>query len=568
LKEDRILRVRDLTIDYADGTRGADHISFSLRGDERMAIVGESGSGKSTLVRAILRLLPPSTRISGDIFFRGQNLVDLEASRMRRVRGKMIGYIGQDPAAACNPVFRVKNHVAEAWRAHGLRVDERRVEKTLLQLGIPNAAERAELYPHQWSGGMLQRAEIAAAAAHSPPLILADEPTSALDADLADHILDVIASLPSAVLMITHNISLVAGFANKIAVYYAGRMVECGDTATVIRHPRHPYTRALLAAIPTSNGELPQGLEGAMPDMKKRLPGCAFAPRCKGVLAACWQTRPALTDGVACLRDGQPIAVVSPRPPAAPKSSSGVHRHRHPAIRMSGVVKRYPSHGKQKDILRRIDLSLDAGEIVGIYGPSGSGKSTLLRILAGIEAPDGGEVYYRGDLVWQMRRRQPKRLLRQNGFVISVFQQPHASLDARWPIWRTITEPTQAPCRQRRLGPRQRDRLARALLDEVGLSFLSGMERPGELSLGQCQRISIIRALAAEPQVIAADEPTSALDVTSAAGILRMLKKVAHSGTGIVIVSHDKGALRALSDRILELSHGELRQASREKEMG
>jgi peptide/nickel transport system ATP-binding protein len=248
----------------------------------------------------VLGLLPRGTRVSGSLRVAGEDMVNASAARLRNMRGLVAGYVSQDPFGAFNPLLRVGRSVAEAWHAHGIRPRAGAVAEALERLGIPDASRRARLWPHQWSGGMLQRATIAAAAAHSPRLIVADEPTSALDADLGYATLEVLRSTGTAVLLVSHDMAMVHAHADLMAVCYAGRLVEVGSTVDVLERPRHPYTSGLLAAIPRPGRGLPTPLEGSPPSLRSRDPGCAFAPRCSLARDDCHRQGPAIQDGVAC----------------------------------------------------------------------------------------------------------------------------------------------------------------------------------------------------------------------------------------------------------------------------
>ncbi len=552
-----VLEVRELSIQYPNQLRAVHNVSFTLNKGDCLAIVGESGSGKSTIAKAILGLTPSGTQIDGRILFRGSDINQLSTRELKDLRGKSIGFVGQDPYASCNPVYRVKNNVTEAWSAHGLKVQSQEIAKRLSALGIRNAAVQADLYPHQWSGGMLQRAEIAAASAHRPHLIIADEPTSALDSNLASFMLDLIASLGSTVLMISHDLVLVSQSAQQIAVCYAGRMVECGAARTVTSEPRHPYTQALLEAIPNPACEFPPSLPGTIPDLRKPVVGCVFHNRCPHAWEACRKKSPDFTNGVAChLNNGQG-SLQWKRGISIRKSTQG-NTSEAPVAELINVTRYFRHRGKKKPVFENISLRMYPGEIVGICGPSGVGKSTLLKVVAGIEPPNSGQISYDRKPVWRCGTLTTKRVYPRNGFSMSVFQNPYTSIDRRWPIWKTITEPMRAPHRNSNLNRIDYQAVAKDLLKTVGLNHLKGTEKPAELSIGQCQRISILRALTANPALIVADEPTSALDVTTAAGIYRLLRARADQGTSIIIVSHDETALQSLCDRLYRLNNGKL----------
>jgi len=581
-----LLNCQDLSVTYTNGIQAVRRVSFTLDAGEVLALVGESGCGKTTIARAILGLLPASAQLCGSIRLEGVELVGADEHLLQRVRGRQIGFVVQDPFEACNPLTTIFAHVAEAWRAHGARPRFVTIAERLTQLNIVGAAQTMQQYPHQWSGGMLQRATIAAAAAHQPPLLIADEPTSALDADRADVTLQALKASGAALLVVSHDIGVVARHADRIAVCYAGQIVEIGATQQVLNQPRHPYTVGLLSALPRDAGTLPKPLPGAPPLLIGPLTGCAFAKRCRHVRDSCHQVTPPLVDGVACPVMATASAIVHPadaggtRPATnLPVAAFDVWDVEHwqvepsqeplpnPAVRhlvgkralpvaeMVAVSKSYGRGPGAVQAVAQVDLQVRPGEIVGISGPSGCGKSTLLRLLGTVEAPSHGALYLAQQLVAQggkgVLQRPP------GGFVMPIFQDPVGSLDRRWPIWRTIVEPLTAPHRPP-LPIATRRSLAQARLAEVGLANLDPEARPGELSVGQCQRIAIARALAAEPALLIADEPTSALDASVSAAVLHLLAAVARRGTAIVIVSHDQALLTSLCDRVLTMANGRL----------
>ena len=298
------LSIEALSVEYPDGTWAVRGVTLTLADGQCLALVGESGCGKTTIARAVLGLLPRGTRVSGSLRVAGEDMVNASATQLRNVRGLVAGYVSQNPFGAFNPLLRVGRNVAEAWHAHGIRPPAGAVVEALERLGIADASRHVRLWPHQWSGGMLQRATIAAAAAHRPRLIVADEPTSALDADLGHATLEVLRSTGAAVLLVSHDMGMVGAHADRIAVCYAGRLVEVGATVDLLERPRHPYTSGLLAAIPRPGRGLPTPLEGSPPSLRSRDPGCAFAPRCGLARDDCYRHTPRMQDGVAC-----PVAV-------------------------------------------------------------------------------------------------------------------------------------------------------------------------------------------------------------------------------------------------------------------
>lgn len=296
------LVVTGLSVTYPGGAAAVRGVDLHVEAGECLAVVGESGCGKTTLATAVLGLLPPGTTVTGSVRVTGTEVVGAPPRALRRLRGRAVGLVAQDPYAACDPLRRVRDHVAEAWRAHGARPPPGAVVSRLARLGIPAAERTARRHPHEWSGGMLQRATVAAAAAHAPALLVADEPTTALDADRAHSVLTDLRATGAALLLISHDLGVVAAHADRIAVCYAGRVVETGSSDAVLARPGHPYTEALLASVPRRGAGLPRALPGAPPAATSPVTGCPFAPRCPEAEAACRAALPPLIDGVACLR--------------------------------------------------------------------------------------------------------------------------------------------------------------------------------------------------------------------------------------------------------------------------
>lgn len=490
--EQPVISFENVTVSYANGKQAVCGATFRVQAGECLALVGESSSGKTTMARAVMGLLPTGTTISGSIRVAGTQVVNADATSLRGLRGLVVGLVAQDPFGACNPLDRVSDHVAEAWLAHGMQPPPKAVNDALEKLGIADPEIVARRYPHQWSGGMLQRATIAAARAHRPQLIVADEPTSALDADLADTTIALLRSTGTAVLLVSHDIKLVARHADRVAVCHQGNIVEIGRTEDVINHPQHSYTTDLIAA------------------------------------------------GSHAERKG----------PLAPNSETG------PVLEAKGVSRFYGMGGEAVHAVVSADICVGRGEIVGICGNSGCGKSTLLRLLATIELPTAGTVSLGGQPVTNGETRHLLNARARSGYVMPIFQDPTSSLDRRWPIWRTVTEPLMAKHRAIRSSGIERRKIARERLNQVGLEEVSLEARPEELSIGQCQRVSIARAVMAEPSLIVADEPTSALDTLVAAKVLKLLTAASEQGVAIVIVSHDQAMLNSLCHGVLTMRDG------------
>ena len=461
-----MLAVEGLSVRYGD-VAALHEVDLRVADGEVVALIGESGSGKSTLLDAVLGVLPPSAAVSGTIRPAGLR------------RGIEIGYVAQDPFGSCDPVWSVRHHVAEAWRVHGQRPPRGHIARRLAALGVaPDGLRRR---PHTWSGGMLQRADLVAATAHEPPLLLADEPTSALDADRAEAAMAELVGTARSALVAGHDLALLTRHADEVYVLQHGRVVERvridrGGVAELAAEASHGHTRALLAALPTrlQHGHLP----------------------------------------AASLQEGGHAAITA---------------------RLERVTLAHPG---APPVLVEVDLEVRAGEVVGIHGPSGQGKTTLLRAIAGLHRPAAGAVRL-GDVdVWQGRRpRRPRP-----GYVMPVFQDVSASLDPRWPVWRSVAE----------AGASRPD--VERLFTAVGLSPAHLDTRPHQLSGGQRQRVAIARALAGKPALIVADEPTAALDPTVAAGVVRLLRDMADGGCAVVVASHDEARLRSYADRVLRVA--------------
>ncbi|MGW0664818.1 ABC transporter ATP-binding protein [Streptodolium elevatio] len=296
------LDVGGLRVTYRNGAAAVRGVDLAVGAGEVLGLVGESGSGKSTVARAVLGLMPRGAAVTGNIRVGERELVGADPRAWQAVRGDVIGYVGQDPFAAFDPRLKVGVSIAEAWRAKGRTPPAGTIPERLAALGVPDADAAARRRPHTWSGGMLQRAAIAAATALAPPLVVADEPTSALHADLADATLAHLRATGAAVLLITHDLRLAARHTDRVAVMYAGRIVETGDSGEALSRPRHPYTQALLAALPRTGHPLPEPLPGEPPSPRRGADaGCPFAPRCRRVRAECSDDVPAPIDGVACV---------------------------------------------------------------------------------------------------------------------------------------------------------------------------------------------------------------------------------------------------------------------------
>ncbi|MEU3225835.1 ABC transporter ATP-binding protein [Streptomyces sp. NPDC006976] len=566
-----LLEVRDLGIEFTapDGSplRAVRGLSFTLRRGETLAVVGESGSGKSTTALALTRMLPGTGRITtGTVRLAGRDLAAAGDEELRAVRGARIGMIFQDPMTALNPVLTAGRHIEEVLRAHGNRdraTRHARAVELLDRVGIPEPHRRAGDYPHQFSGGQRQRVLIAMALAGEPDILLADEPTTALDATVQDQILTLLADLNretgTALVLITHNMGVVARACERVLVMYGGTVVEDGPTAEVLTRPRHPYTAGLLAAVPrlaTPSGTRLTGIPGSPPDLTLLGDGCAFADRCTLVEDRCRTATPPLARvaadvRVACLpAAGRTEPLPAPAPPAAidrPAPGAVV-------LEADGLTKTYGGRGSRRrgaPALDGVSLTLAQGETLGIVGESGSGKSTLARVLAHAHSADGGTLRLRGEDITRPSRRALHTARRQ---IQMVFQDPYSSLNPRLTVGEIVAEPLIA------FGLGDRDtRRARVaeLLELAGLDPAVAARHPRSFSGGQRQRIGIARALAPEPSVLICDEPVSALDVSVQAQIVGLLTDLQRDlGLSLVFIAHDLAVVRQVSHRIAVMHRG------------
>lgn len=527
-----LLEVDGLTISYTvdgESRRAVTDVSFSVGRGEVVAIVGESGSGKSTTAHAVIHLLAPNARIdAGAIRFDGDDLTALSPRAWRDVRGRKIGLIPQDPGTSLNPVKRVGRQVGEPLVIHGLasrRAADRQAVQLLGLAGIPEPEARAQQFPHQFSGGMRQRALIATALAADPQLVIADEPTSALDVTVQKQILDHIGTLAdtlgTAVLLITHDLGVAADRADRIIVMQRGRIVEQGPSGAVLTAPQHPYTRALIAAAP--------GLAAAGP----KVPGA------EGPAGRVTRSRGASESG--------PRETGSSETAPSETGAAGV-----PLLEVTALRKEFSLPGRRRLVaVDDVSFALGRGETLAVVGESGSGKSTTARLALRLEQPTAGGIRFDGiDLV--TAGREQLRALRRR-FQL-VYQSPYASLDPRFSIADAVDEPLRAFG----IG----DKAARAarvrdLLDRVALPADTARRRPAELSGGQRQRVAIARALATGPDLVVLDEAVSALDVSVQAQILDLLVDLQRDlGVSYLFISHDLAVVREISDRVVVMQKG------------
>ncbi|HSN39021.1 MAG TPA: ABC transporter ATP-binding protein [Burkholderiales bacterium] len=584
-----LLKVEDLHtwIDTGNAiVRAVDGLSLAMGHGETFALLGESGCGKSVTALSVMRLLPDAGQIvGGSIELDGENLLALPEAEMRGVRGRRIAMIFQEPMLSLNPVMTAGTQIAETLQRHtdleGAALN-RRVLELLDAVRIPDAARRRDEYPFRLSGGMKQRVMIAMALACDPRLLIADEPTTALDVTIQKQILDLLRDLQKSrgmsVLLITHDLAVVAEMAQRVAVMYAGEIVETADCGSFFAQPRHPYSQKLFDSLPARHkrGGALAVIRGGVPQLTGEFAGCRFVERCDRAWERCRSTVPAWHDlgnglGVRChlfapgeagggerrkAKDGKPGSPMEGAATPVPRPSSIA-----PLLEVSDLKVYFPLH---KGAFRRVagqvravdgvSLAIGAGRTLGLVGESGCGKTTVGKSILRLIEPTAGAIIFDGTDLAALSRAQMRAHRR---YAQIIFQDPYSSLNPRMRVAETIEEGMTAL----HVGDDRAGRQARidGLLAEVGLPAETKYRYPHEFSGGQRQRIAIARALAVEPRLIICDEPTSALDVSVQAQILNLLKELqTRKGLAYLFITHNISVIEFLADEVAVMYLGRI----------
>ncbi|MFC6356816.1 dipeptide ABC transporter ATP-binding protein [Luethyella okanaganae] len=555
-------------------------VSFTVEAGQLFGIVGESGSGKSVLAQAVMGLLS-GAEVTGEVLFEGVDLLALDRRELRAIRGSRIGMIFQDPLSSLHPYFSIGSQITEMIHTHErvskLAARARAIEM-LERVGIPNADERFDSYPHQFSGGMRQRVMIAMALVLRPALIIADEPTTALDVTVQAQILELLESMRrefgTTVIMITHDLGLLSSVADQVMVMYAGNRLEIGPGASIFSDPAHPYTAGLLRSSPANYepGSELVPITGRPPSLLRLASGCVFSSRCPDAMDVCHAQRPPLrvyddSVEVACWLEHAPSSpepvtlaqpdevVLAPTPELAGPLAARLAPEE-PVVSVSGVRLAFGGGGFLRsrasvDVLKGIDLELRRGETLGLVGESGCGKSTLARVIAGLIPATEGTVTLVGKDMSSLTRSGWQQMRKE---VQLVFQDPFGSLNPKRRVGSIIGDPYRIHGVSR---GSDRKKSVQHLMEIVGLNPEHYNRFPSEFSGGQRQRIGIARALALNPSLIICDEPVSALDVSIQAQVLNLMKSLQREfDLSYLFISHDLSVVRHICDRIAVMSDG------------
>lgn len=588
-KGDPIMQVRDLHVSFATEAgvcRAVRGVNFDLWRGRTLGIVGESGSGKSVTALSLIGLLDDNAKVTGSIIMNGEELIGKTDEEMSEIRGERIAMVFQDPLSALTPMFTIGDQIAEGLITHHPDMSKQQIHDRCVELldlvGIPQPEERLSSFPHQFSGGMRQRVMIAIAIANNPDVIIADEPTTALDVTIQAQILDVLAKAQketgAAVVLITHDLGVVAGAADDILVMYAGRPVERASIDDIFQHPSMPYTMGLLGAVPKPHIAASQRLvpiQGNPPSLVDIPKGCPFSPRCPLATPECSLSEPNLevvdanSGHLASCRRLQEIidknmkyTDVFPVPDLLPADWADVPRDQRPVtLEVDHLVKHFPLTGGgmfrrtigQVAAVDDVTFKIRQGETLALVGESGSGKSTTLMEIMNLMKPEDGRIVVLGHDLAELKKKAERKALRKDLQII--FQDPMSSLDPRMPIYDVLAEPLKV----HKWSKEKINRRIGELMELVGLNPDYVDRFPAQFSGGQRQRISIARALATDPKVLLLDEPIASLDVSIQAGIINLLEDLqAKLKISYLFVAHDLAVIRHISDRVAVMYLGQV----------
>jgi peptide/nickel transport system ATP-binding protein len=555
--------VQDLQVVVdSTGTPVISEVSFEISRGEIFGVVGESGSGKTTVGLALLGHARRGLRIAGGTVLLGdRNILALDEEQLRRLRGSLVSYVPQDPASSLNPALRIGTQLREIIEAHGNQPDSavsERVAETMREVALPDDRAFLKRYPHELSGGQQQRVGLAMAFANRPRLIVLDEPTTGLDVTTQAHVLSTVRELATlhdvAALYVSHDLAVVATLAERVAVMYAGRVVEIGGAEELFRSAGHPYTRRLVGAIPRlTGGRSLVGIPGHAVSPGRRPPGCSFAPRCTLRIDQCEAAMPPLLPvgpghAVRCIRAELVLSEAQSRV-GDPIDMPAADEAEQPALRLENVAASYG----QTEVLHSVSLSLASHECLALVGESGSGKTTIARAVAGLHRNWTGTIAAGGAELQHAARQRSKETRRRIAY---IFQNPYGSLNPRQTIGQIVGQPLRVFSIA---SGREADRLIAEMLERVSLTAAYAHRYPDQLSGGERQRVAIARALVCDPHVLICDEVTSALDVSVQAAIVELLGSLQRDlGLSMLFITHNLPLVRSIAQRVAVLSEGNI----------
>jgi peptide/nickel transport system ATP-binding protein len=556
---DNALELTGLSVRLANGDTIVEDVDLSLAAGEILGVVGESGSGKTTTALSLLGYATPGAVITGGRLKVGGKTLNMDDS-MRPMRGSAISYVPQDPSRSLNPALRIGASIRDVIDAHRSGSTAKDALAALEQVGLPGTDEAARRFPHQMSGGQQQRVTIAMALSCQPGVVVLDEPTTGLDVVTQARILDELRRLRAdrgiSMVYVTHDLAVVAQIADRVAVMYAGRVVEEGATEAVMRQPRHPYTRGLLSSIPDHvRPRVLEPMPGIPLGVGERVGGCAFAARCTQVTDACVSALPPLSQlsdrqSVRCLHHADTL-------PVASRSVDLSERARRPPVDpilvVEGLAAGHRSGTGVTVAAEDVNFTVAPGECVALVGESGSGKTTIARTIAGLHPLASGRMVLHGE---ELRSTVGRRSREQRRQIQIVFQNPASALNPQHTVSDAIARPAQVLRKMNRADVATE---VNRLLERVRLPARLASRYPNELSGGEKQRVAIARALAAAPEIILCDEITSALDVSVQAAVLELLNELRQElGLSLLFITHDLGVVATVADRVLVLDRGRI----------